>query len=499
VAVKAEMEEVDKNKVHIRVEVPAEDVGKAIDRAFRDIAREVFIPGFRKGKVPRRVLQARLGMEAIYEEVKQSNLPDYYEQALEQLGIEPIDEPEIELDEIEFEEGKPMVFEATVEIKPRVEVEGYSGIEVERPDEEVSGEEVKRVLDGMREKFAQLDVVSGKVLADGDFALIDFDGTVNDIAFEGGSAKDFMLEVGTENIWPEFNEELRGKRKGDILNIKVSMPEQFPDEKLAGKVASFKVIVKEVKVKKLPEADDDFAKESSKFDTIAELEEEIRGKLQEAKKTQAQESVRMQALEKLAESLEVDIPEKMVEDYAHQRKHELEARLSAQGIALDNYLKAVDYTEERMEEEFETEAKRLIRNELVLDAVVRAEGLEAGDEELEAEIAKRAETFGVKPESFREVLEERGGLEEMRADLGRVKALKFLGDNAVFAGEGGKAASGKPEAEVAAEQSEESRKKTFPGRRRASPRRPQRPRRKRRSRRSKKRRYIMLAGVTAQV
>ena len=454
-AVKAEMEEVDKNKVHIRVEVPAEEVGKAIDRAFRDIAREVFIPGFRKGKVPRRVLQARLGIEAIYEEVKQSNLPDYYAEALKQLGIEPIDEPEIDLEEIAIEEGKPLAFEATVEIKPRIELDNYKGVEVERPEEEVTAEEVSRVLDNMREKFAQLDVVSGKVLADGDHALIDFDGTVNNVLFEGGSAKDFMLEVGTENIWPEFNEELRGKRKGDILDIKVKMPEQFPDEELAGQVASFKVIVKEVKVKKLPEANDDFAKESSKFDTIQELTDDIRGKLEEAKKAQAQESVRMQVLEKLAESLDVEIPEKMIEDYAHHRQHELEARLSARGISLDDYLKAVDYTEERMEEEFETEAKQLIRNEMVLDAVIAAEGLAAGDEELQEEIEKRAEMFAVKPESFREVLEERGGLEELREDLERRKALKFLGDNAVFAGEGGEPASERAVTEVTSEEGEE--------------------------------------------
>jgi trigger factor len=455
VAVKAEMEEAGKNKVLIKVEVPAEDVSKAIDRAFRDISREVFIPGFRKGKVPRRVLQARLGMDAIYEEVKQSNLPDYYAEALELLGIEPIDEPELDIDEIAVEDGKPLSFEATVEIKPRVVLENYKGIEVERPDEEVSEEEVSRVLDSMREKFAQLDVVSGKVLVDGDHALIDFDGTVNDVPFEGGSAKDFMLEIGTENIWPEFNEELRGKRKGDILDIKVKIPEQFPEEELAGQVASFKVIVKEVKVKKLPEANDDFAKESSKFDTIEELKGDIRGKLEEAKKTQAQESVRMQVLEKLAEGLDVEIPEKMVEDYAHHRRHELEARLASQGIPLDTYLKAVDFSEERMEDEFKDEAKQIIANEMVLDAVIAAEGMEIGDEELREEIEKRAEMFGVKSESFRQVLEERGGLEELREDLRRRKALKFLGDNAVFAGEGGEPSSGEESAESAQAPGEE--------------------------------------------
>ena len=435
-AVKAEKEVLEENKVLMKVEVPAEDIQKAIDRAFRDIAREVFIPGFRKGKAPRRVLQARLGMEAIYEEVKQSNLPDYFEEALEQLGIEPIGEPDIDVDEIEVEEGKPLVFEATLEIVPQVILEEYKGIEVEKPDEEVSEEEVDEALDSMRDKFAQLEVASGKKLTDGDFALIDFTGTVNDQPFEGSSANDYMLELGSENIWPEFNQELKDKRKGDILDVKVKMPEQLPDEDMAGKVASFKVIVKEVKVKKLPEADDDFAKEASKFDTLQELKDDIRSKMEEAKKARAEEMVRMQALEKLTESLEVDVPEKMVEDYSNRRRAELEARLASRGISLDSYLKAMDYTEKRMQEELAEEAERFIKSEMILDAVVQAEGLEVSDEELDSEIKKTAEMLGIAPEEYRKMIEEREGMRGLREELLRRNALKFLGEHAVFAGEG---------------------------------------------------------------
>jgi trigger factor len=441
VALKVELEELEKNKVLIKVEVPAEDVKKAIDRAFRDLSREVFIPGFRKGKVPRRVLQARLGMEPIYEEVKQSNLPEYYSEALKQLGIEPIDEPDIDIDEIEIEEGKPLAFDATVEIKPRVEVENYEGVQVEKPDEEVSEENIAAVLDNMREKFAQLEVASGKALTDGDYALIDFDGTVNDQSIEGGAANDFMLEVGSENIWPEFNEEMRGKRKGDILDIKVKMPDQYPDEDMAGKVASFKVIIKEVKVKKLPDANDDFAKEASKFDTLEELRDDIKGKLEEAKKTQAEESVRMQVLEELSKNLEVDIPQKMIEDYSHQRRDEMESRLASRGISLDSYLKSVEYTEERLEEEFAEEAERLIRNELVLDAVIRAEGIELSDVEVGEEIERMAAVFGVEASNYRRILEERHSLGAFEEELKRRKALKFLGDHAVFGGVGENATS----------------------------------------------------------
>lgn len=443
--VKAEMEEVEKNKVRIKVEVPAEEVSRAIDRAFRDIAREVFVPGFRRGRVPRRVLQARLGMEPVYEEVKQSNLPAYYREALEQLDLEPIAEPEIDLEEIEIEEGKPLSFQAVVEVKPRVELTGYKGVVVERPEEEVTDEEVQRALDNLRERFAQLEVASGKTLADGDYALIDFEGTVNGQPFEGGSAKDFMLEVGSDNIWPEFNQELRGKRKGDILDIKVKMPEQFPDPEMAGKIASFKVLVKEVKVKKLPEADDDFAKEASKFDTIQELKEDIRRRLQEMKSERARESVRLQVLRKLADGLEVEIPRRMVDEYVQRRRRDLESRLATRGIALESYLKAVNYTEKRMEEEFGEEAERLIRNELVLDAVVRAEGLEVSDEELEKEIERRADMLGLKPETLRAAIEEREGLEDLRVDLLREKALRLLGEHAAFADQGEGPSPAQPE------------------------------------------------------
>jgi trigger factor len=436
VVVKAEKEVLERNKVKIRIEVPAEEIDRAINRAFRDIAREVFVPGFRKGRVPRRVLQARLGMEPVYEEVKQSNLPRYYSEALEQLDLEPIDEPEIDVETIEIEEGKPLVFDATVEVKPRVELEDYKGVEVEKPDLEVKEEEVQKALDALREKFARLEEASGKVLAEGDYAIIDYHGTVNGEPFEGGEAKDFMLEVGSENIWPEFNRELLGKRKGDILDVKVKMPERLPRGELAGKIASFKVIVKEVKVKKFPEADDEFAKEASRFDTIEELKADLREKIAEAKRREAEDSVRREVLEKLAARIDVEIPEKMVQDYVRQRREDLEAGLAGRGISLDSYLKAVDYTEQRMEDEFAEEARRLIRNELVLEAVARAEGMEVTDEELEEELRRRAEILSLPPQEYRRLVEERGRLEDIRRDLLHVKALKFLGEHAVFAGEG---------------------------------------------------------------
>jgi trigger factor len=436
VKVKAEKEIVDKNKVKIRVEVPAEEVDRAIDRAFRRLAREVFVPGFRRGKVPRRVLQARLGMEPVVEEVKQTDVPGYYAEALRLLELEPIDDPELDWDSISVEEGKPLVFEAEVEVKPRVEVTGYKGIEVEAPEEEATEEEVQRALESLRDRFAQLEVMEGKTLAEGDFALIDFDGDVNGKPFPGSSAKDYMLEIGRPDIWPEFNRELLGKRKGDILDIKVKMPETHPDPELAGKIASFKVLVKEVKVKKLPELNDDFAKEASSFDTLEELKADLREKISRAKKERAEETVRQRIMEKLTRDLEVDIPRKMIDRYVEARRKELEARLASRDISLQSFLQAANYTEKRMEEEFAAEAERLIKNELVLEAVARAEGISVSDRELDEEVLRRATSLGIDAEEYRQVLEERGLLEELKVDLLHEKALKFLVDNAVIAGEG---------------------------------------------------------------
>ncbi len=432
--VKAEKEIVEGNKVRIRVEVPAEEVTRAIDRAFRHLSREVFVPGFRRGKVPRRVLQARLGMEPIVEEVKQSHIPEYYSEALRVLDLEPIDDPELDWDSISVEEGKPLVFEAEVEVKPRVEVTNYKGIEVEAPEEEATDEEVQRALEGLRERFAQLEAVEGKTLAEGDFALIDFDGTVNGQPFQGSAAKDYMLEVGRPDIWPEFNRELLGKRKGDILDIKVKMPETHPNPELAGKIASFKVLVKEVKVKKLPELNDDFAKEVSSFDTLEELKADLREKISRAKKERAEEAVRQRIMEKLTKDLKVDIPKKMIDRYVEARRKDLESRLARRDISLDSFLKAANYTERKMEEEFAAEAERLIKNELVLEAVARAEGLAVSDAELEEEILRRATALRMEAEEYREVLEERGLLDELRLDLLHEKALKFLVDHAVIAG-----------------------------------------------------------------
>ncbi len=427
---KTELEQHEDNKVKLKVEVPAEDLQKAIDNAFREIARHVAIPGFRKGKVPRRVLQTRLGMEAIYDEVLEHDLPGYYTEAVKEAGIEPVSQPEVDVEEIE--EGKPLIFTAVVEVLPQVESVEWKGVEVEKPESEVTEEELGKAIDNLRDNFAKLEDTPGKKLDEGDFALIDYSGSVNNVPVEEGPINDFMLEIGSSNIWPEFNEELKGKRKGDILDIKVTMPEDYKDQAMAGQVASFKVIVKEVKVKKLPDLDDDFAKEASEFDTLDELKADLSEKMGEMKKRRAEQKLQQDVLSKLVEQTEIEVPEGMVDDYVKDRHNRLEQILGSYGIGMDAYMASSDTDKDRMDAEFADDARKSIKARLILDTVVRTENVAISDEELDKEIEEHAEAQQTTAENYREFLEQRGSLEAFREEMAREKALKLIVENAVL-------------------------------------------------------------------
>ncbi len=428
--IKTEVEELEKNQVILRVEVDADEIKKAIDQAFREAGREVFIPGFRRGKVPRRVLQARIGLEPIYEQVMEAKLGDYYREALEQSGIEPVAEPEIE--DVEIEEGKPMTFSAKVDVKPAVELTGYKGVEVEKPEADVTEEDINTALDRLRDRFSVLEAAAGKKLVKGDFALIDFNGTVNGQPLESGSADDFMLELGQGMMWPEFDAELEGKRVGDILDIKVQIPEDAPVEEIAGQTASFKVVVKEVKVKKLPELNDDFAKEASEFDTLQELKDDIRGKMEKTKGDQSEDLIRSRVMEKLVDGLEVEISEKMINNYVRRNKERIQHDLQNLGLDLDSYLGMTGTTEDKMQEELTESAIRRIKSEFILEEIIRLESLEVGEEELKSAVEEKAQSSGVTPERFREMLDEQEAMEYFKQTILFEMAMKVLRDNAVL-------------------------------------------------------------------
>ncbi len=427
---KTELEQLEDNKVLLKVEVPAEDLQKAIDSAFREVARHVAIPGFRKGKVPRRVLQTRLGMEAIYDEVLEHDLPGYYSEAVREAGIEPVSQPEVDVTEIE--EGKPLIFTATVEVLPKIESVEWKGVEVEKPEDEVTDEELSKAIDNLRDNFAKLEDTPGKKLDEGDFALIDYTGSVNNMPLEEGTINDFMLEIGSSNIWPEFNEELKGKRKGDILDIKVAMPEDYKDPSMAGQKASFKVIVKEVKVKKLPDLDDDFAKEASEFDTLDELKGDLREKMGEMKKQRAEQKLQGDTLAKLVENNEIDVPQSMIDEYVKDRHARLEQILGSYGIGVEDYMASSDTSKDSMDAEFADDARKSIKARLILDTVVRTEGIEVSEEELTDEIEKRAASMQTTAEEYRAFLEQRASLDAFKEEMAREKALKLIVENAVL-------------------------------------------------------------------
>jgi trigger factor len=431
VTISTEIEEKENNQVVLKVEVDAEQVKKDIDRAFREFARQVFIPGFRKGRVPRRVLQARMGMEPVYEQVMETRLPEYFRQAVKQAGIEPVAEPDIE--DVEIEEGKPLTFTATVDVKPRVELGEYKGLEIEEPEREVSEEEVQAALDRLRERFARLESVPGKKLEKGDFALIDFNGTLNGVPLEGGSVEDFMFELGEGTLWPEFDEELEGKRVGDILDVRVKMPEEAAEEGQAGQIASFKVIVKEVKVKRLPEPDDDFAREASEFDTMEELRSDIRSKLEQAKQEQAENMIRSAIMRKLVDELEVELSRKMVDAMVERRKHRLADSLQGLGLSLESYMGLTGKSEEAMQDELTGEVVEMVKRELILEEVARLEGLEVEEEEFSAAVAEQAASSGIDKERLSALLEEDPEAKEgFKHGILMRKALQLLRDHAVL-------------------------------------------------------------------
>ncbi len=275
-------------------------------------------------------------------------------------------------------------------------------MEVEKPDSEVTEEDINTALDRLRDRFARLEAAAGKKLAEGDFALIDFSGTVNGEPLEDGSADDFMFEVGKGMLWPEFDEEMNGKRVGDILDIKVKIPEDVPEESMAGQTASFKVIVKEVKVKKLPELDDDFARESSEFDTLQELSDDLRAKMAKSKEEQAESQIQAGVMEKLVDGLEVELSDKMIANHVRRNKERLQHDLENLGLSLDGYLGMTGSSEEKIDEELTENAIRRIKSEFILEEIIRQEELEVADEALAEAILDRAANSGVSVERFRE-------------------------------------------------------------------------------------------------
>jgi trigger factor len=423
--VRSTVEPVEPTKLRINIVVEPDELDPAIDRTARRLANEVRVPGFRKGKVPRRVIEARIGRDALVAEaIEHEAVPEFYARALEEHGVQPLTRAQV--DTTDWQEGGPLEFTATVEVKPAIDLPPY-GVQVERPAIEVTDEMVDGQLDRLRERFAQLEVI-GRPLAKGDYAQIDLRATRHTTEVPELSRSDFLYEVGSGTFVEELDKELEGTRKGDILRFTVTLPETAGAE-LAGQSITFQVLVKETKTKVLPKLDDDFAQEASEFDTLEELKADLRQRLTEAATQQVATELETRVLEAYLTQVDVPLPDSLVRDELNYRASRFAQQLALMQTTLDQYVAAAETSKEQVEADLRAQSERAVKAQLLLEAVAAAEGLTASGDEVQAEIQRQAQRVGRDP---KEVAKALGGRESavIRGDILRSKALAFLVEHA---------------------------------------------------------------------
>ncbi|MBW3111816.1 MULTISPECIES: trigger factor [Bacillaceae] len=421
----AKWEKQEGNQGVLTIEVEAAKVNEGLDAAFKKVVKQVNVPGFRKGKMPRGMFEKRFGVESLYQDALDFILPEAYAKAIEETGIDPIDRPEIDVEQME--KGKDLIFTAKVQVKPEVKLGEYKGLEVEKMETEVTAEDVQAELTSLQEKQAELAVKEDGKAEEGDTVTMDFEGFVDGEAFEGGQAENYSLELGSGQFIPGFEEQLIGVASGEEKEVEVTFPEEYHAAELAGKPATFKVKVHEIKAKELPALDDEFAKDADEeVETLAELKEKIEKRLQESKKNEAETAVRETLVNKASDNAEVEIPEVMVTAEVDRMMQEFGQRLQMQGMNLDLYFQFSGQTEEDLRGQMTEDAGKRVRTNLTLEAIAAAENLEVTDEEAEEEVNKMAEQYNMSADNIKQAL---GGLDTLKADLKVRKAVEFLVEN----------------------------------------------------------------------
>ncbi|AMA72079.1 trigger factor [Aneurinibacillus thermoaerophilus] len=422
---KATWEKLENNQGVLTVEVEEARVDKAIDQAFVKVVKKVNVPGFRKGKVPRKIFEARFGVESLYQDALDIILPEAYTEAVQETGIEPVDRPEVDIQQIA--KGQPLIFKATVTVKPEVKLGEYKGLTVEEKDFSVTDEMVEEELKNMQNRSAELVVLEDDATIEkGDYAIIDFKGFVDGEAFEGGEADNYQLEIGSGTFIPGFEDQVIGMKKGEEKDINVTFPEEYHAKELAGKPAVFKVKVNEIKRKNLPELDDEFAKDVSEFDTLEELKADIKNKLEEKAKIDAENYKKEALIEKATENAEIDLPEVMVEHEVNHMVNDFAQRLQFQGMNLDLYYQFTGLDEEKLREQFQPDAEKRVRTTLVLEAIGKAENVEVTDEDVNKELEELSEQYNRPVEELRKIFEARDNLESLKNDIRIRKTIDLL-------------------------------------------------------------------------
>ena len=423
-----QVEKLEKNMAKLTIEVSSEEFEKAIAKAYKKNKNKISMPGFRKGKAPRAMIEKMYGKGVFYEDAANSIIPDAYADAAKESELEIVAQPEIDVTQIES--GKPFIFTATVALKPEVTLGEYKGIEVEKKEVEVTDEEVDTEINRVRESNARMIDIDDRAAQDGDTVVIDFDGYVDGKQFEGGKAEDYSLVLGSHSFIDNFEEQLEGKNIGEDVTVNVTFPENYQAEELQGKPAEFKVKIKEIKVKELPELDDDFAQDVSNFDTIAEYKEDLKKKLAENKEEALKREREETVIAKIIENAQMDIPEQMVEAQTRQMTQEFAQRLSSQGLSIDQYMQFTGLTPQKMIEELKPQALKRIQSRLVLEAVVAAENIETSEDELNKEIENMASMYQMEVDKLKEVIGEEEK-KQISLDLAVQKAVEMVTSAAV--------------------------------------------------------------------
>ncbi|WLR44109.1 trigger factor [Bacillus carboniphilus] len=409
----------------LTVEVEASEFNKALDQAFKKVVKKVNVPGFRKGKVPRPIFENRFGVESLYQDALDIILPVEYSKAIEEAGIEPVDQPNIDIEQIE--KGENLIFTAEVVVKPEVKLGDYKGLEAEKEDIEVTDEDVEAELKSLQEKQAELVLKEEGEIVEGDTVVLDFEGFVDGEAFEGGNAENYSLEIGSNTFIPGFEEQLIGLKAGDEKDVEVSFPEEYHAEDLAGKPAVFKVKIHELKTKELPALDDEFAKDvDEEVETLEELKEKTRKNLEESKKTEAETKLKDTLIEKAAENAEIDIPEAMINTELDRMMNEFDQRLQMQGMNRELYFQFSGQSEEDLKESMKEDAGKRVKFNLTLETIAKVENIEVSDEEVKEELTKMSEMYNMPVENIEQAL---GSTETLKEDLKIRKAIDFLVEN----------------------------------------------------------------------
>lgn len=424
----ATWEKKEGNEGLLTVTVPAEKVNKALDQAFKKVVKQINVPGFRKGKVPRPIFEQRFGVEALYQDAIDILLPDAYGEAIDETDIKPVAQPEVSVTQIE--KGKDFIFEATVTVEPEVKLGDYKGLEIEKQETELSDDELQEAIDHSLGHLAEMVVKEDGVVENGDTVNIDFSGSVDGEEFEGGQAEGYDLEIGSGSFIPGFEEQLEGMKVDEEKDVVVTFPEEYHAEELAGKEATFKTKVNEIKFKEVPELTDEIANElDAEANTVDEYKENLRKRLAEQKATDAEKVEKEEAITKATDNTTIDIPEAMVNTELDRMVSEFAQRIQQQGLDLQTYFQISGQDESQLREQMKDDAEQRVKTNLTLTAIAEAEKIEATDEDIDKELEKMSKQFNISVEDIKNTL---GNTDIIKNDVRIQKVIDLLRDNAKF-------------------------------------------------------------------